>query len=271
MTTRLRWLRMWPRSMWWCGVAFVLCAAMPVFAQHAGRPPTRPIDRQSPLQANAPTTGVSISLRDDYLSLDLQNQQLHTVLRSIAQQGTIDIRHLEGVPNLPLSLSFTALPIVTGLQRLLRAAAVQSYVLVTTTQRDRVRVKRILFFADAPQSRTGRVSRERIRPTRRPKEPPPARPPAATPDEKPEERGTSDSVFDDIKTNTAARRLLSQLVHPNEQVRDRALERLVRLIEDDDKQVELLEFLEPLLEDLGSEERQEREEARREIRKLLRR
>ena len=225
------------------------------------------------MQADSPTAGASISLRNDRLSLDLRDQKLHTVLRSIAQQGAIDIRHLEGVPNTPLSLTFTALPVVTGLQRLLRAAAVQSYVLVTTKQRDRVRVKRILFFADASQLRTGRVSRERIRPTRRPIASPPAQPSrqAAASDERPEERETSDSVFDDIKTNTAARRLLSQLVHPNEQVRDRALERLVRLIEDDDKQVELLEFLEPLLEDLGSDERQAREEARREIRKLLRR
>ena len=85
------------------------------------------------------------------------------------------------------------------------------------------------------------------------------------------EDSESDSVFDDIKTNTAARRLLSQLVHPNEQVRDRALERLVRLVESDDKQAELLEFLEPLMEDLSSDDRTERDEARQEIRKLLRR
>jgi hypothetical protein len=90
--------------------------------------------------------------------------------------------------------------------------------------------------------------------------------PAATSD-----NGNTASVFEDIKTNTAARRLLSQLVHPNEQVRERALERLVRLVENDDKQAELLEFLEPLMEGLSSEERTERDEARQEIRKLLRR
>ncbi len=60
-------------------------------------------------------------------------------------------------------------------------------------------------------------------------------------------------------------------MHPNEQVRERALERLVRLVDSDDKQAELLEFLEPLMEDLASEDRTEREEARQEVRKLLRR
>jgi hypothetical protein len=60
-------------------------------------------------------------------------------------------------------------------------------------------------------------------------------------------------------------------VHPNEQVRERALERLVRLVENDDKQAELIEFLEPLMEGLSSEDRTERDEARQEIRKLLRR
>jgi hypothetical protein len=77
------------------------------------------------------------------------------------------------------------------------------------------------------------------------------------------------SVFEELKTNTAARRLLSQLVHPNEQVRERALERLVRLVDSDDKQAEMLEVLEPLMEGLSSEDRTEREEARQEVRKLL--
>ena len=271
MTKRLGWLRVWQRWVWWAGVVFVLCTTMPVLAQPVAQSPVPSLGNQAPLPADSSSPGAAISLRDDRLSLDLRNQQLHTVLRSIAQQGAIDIRHLEGVPNTPLSLSFSALPVVTGLQRLFRAAAVQSYVLVTAKDRDRVRVKRILFFTDVPQTRTGRVSRERRRPARRSVAPPPARTSAASSDEKSEEKEESDSVFDDIKANTAARRLLSQLVHPNEQVRDRALERLVRLIDDDSKQVELLEFLEPLLEDLGSEDRQEREEARREIRKLLRR
>jgi hypothetical protein len=63
--------------------------------------------------------------------------------------------------------------------------------------------------------------------------------------------------------------LLSQLVHPNEQVRERALERLVQLVGEDQKQAELLEFLEPIMDDLASEDKAARDEARAELRKLL--
>jgi hypothetical protein len=62
---------------------------------------------------------------------------------------------------------------------------------------------------------------------------------------------------------------LSQLVHPNEQVRERALESLIQLVGDDQKQAQLLEFLEPLMDDLASEDKTAREDARAEIRKLL--
>jgi hypothetical protein len=86
-----------------------------------------------------------------------------------------------------------------------------------------------------------------------------------------QEETSGGSVFDDIKTNTAARRLLSQLVHPNEQVRERALERLVQLVGDDQKQAELLETLEPLMENLSSDDKTTRDDARVEIRKLLNR
>jgi hypothetical protein len=58
-------------------------------------------------------------------------------------------------------------------------------------------------------------------------------------------------------------------VHPNEQVRERALERLVQLVGDDQKQAELLEFLEPIMDDLASEDKGARDEARAELRKLL--
>ena len=76
-------------------------------------------------------------------------------------------------------------------------------------------------------------------------------------------------MFDDIKSNAAARRLLSQMMHPNEQVRERAFEGIVRLIGEDEKQRALMEFLEPLMEDLGAEDKATQDEAREEIRKLL--
>ena len=77
------------------------------------------------------------------------------------------------------------------------------------------------------------------------------------------------NVFDEIKSNAAARRLLSQMMHPNEQVRERAFEGLVRLVREDDKQRALMELLEPLMEDLGSGDQATQDEAREEIRKLL--
>ena len=84
-----------------------------------------------------------------------------------------------------------------------------------------------------------------------------------------DEGRTNGNVFDEIKSNAAARRLLSQMMHPNEQVRERAFEGLVRLVREDDKQRALMELLEPLMEDLGSGDKATQDEAREEIRKLL--
>jgi hypothetical protein len=221
--------------------------------------------------ASAPTNGVS--LRDNRLDIDVQDTELLSILEDIASQGEIDLRHSDALPRKRLSVQFADLPVVEGLKRLFRAAEIDSYVLVTQAQGDVVRVQRILFF---PTTASTDRSSERSRSERQLSasiQPPPlpeANPEAAEPKET-SDTDESASVFDDIKTNTAARRLLSQLVHPNEQVRERALERLVRLVETDDKQAELLEFLEPLMEGLSSEDRIERDEARQEIRKLLRR
>ncbi len=220
--------------------------------------------------AAAPLALAVVSLRNNHLDIDAQDQDLHDLINDIATQGDIKVSQLEGVPKKRLSLRFANLPIVTGLKRLFRAAEVESYVLITEAQGDAARVQRIMFFPPSD-------GRSRTRPSRggsrRPLSAPSLRPPPAEDRESSDDEGggESGSVFEELKTNTAARRLLSQLVHPNEQVRERALERLVRLVDSDDKQAELLEFLEPLMEDLASEDRAEREEARQEVRKLLRR
>ncbi|ETX02203.1 MAG: hypothetical protein ETSY1_04395 [Candidatus Entotheonella factor] len=211
----------------------------------------------------------AVNLHNNLLEIDVQDQDLHDILNHIATQGGIQISQLEGLPKKRLSLRFPKLPVVTGLKRLFRAAEVESYVLVTEVAGETTRVQRIMFF---PPSN----GRSQTRPSRAASRRPPAAPALRSPppdDRESEDDDESDSgsVFEDLKTNTAARRLLSQLVHPNEQVRERALERLVRLVDSDDKQAELLEFLEPLMEDLASEDRTEREEARAEVRKLLRR
>ena len=240
----------------------------PMTQRPAIRIPTSPTTDQD---APAPANG--ISLRNNRLGINVQDVELQSILEDIASQGDIDLRHSDSLPRKRISVRFADLPVLEGLKRLFRAAEIDSYVLVTQAQGDTVQVQRILFFpATAKAGRSpGRSRPERRLPT--PIRPPqlPERDREATEPRETSDDGDAESVFDDIKTNTAARRLLSQLVHPNEQVRERALERLVRLVESDDKQAELLEFLEPLMEDLSSEDRTEREEARQEIRKLLRR
>jgi hypothetical protein len=218
-----------------------------------------------------------VSLQDNRLSIDVREQDLRAVLATIATQGGIDVRHAEGLPNTRVSVRFAALPILDGLKRLFRAADVTSYALITEAAGESVQVRRILFL---PVPETAGSTRPAL-PTRRPLPGAAAGAPAVTEPVQPapqqgesdrrEEATSGGSVFDDIKNNTAARRLLSQLVHPNEEVRDRALERLVQLVGDDQKQAELLETLEPLMENLASDDKATRDEARAEIRKLLNR
>jgi hypothetical protein len=262
---------------------FVQAQAVP--AQPPQNRPKRRVVRARDIAAN-PFSLAAVSLRNNQLNIDVQDQDLHDILNDIATQGDIQISQLDGLPNKRLSLRFSKLPVVTGLKRLFRAAEVESYVLVTEAQGDTIRVQRILFF---PPSEGRPRTRSRREGSRMPHNPT-ALPPAPGDREGSDEEGresssvnepSSDSepssgsepgsVFEELKANTAARRLLSQLVHPNEQVRERALERLVRLVDSDDKQAELLEFLEPVMENLSSEDRAEREEARQEVRKLLRR
>jgi hypothetical protein len=220
------------------------------------------VAQRADVEANTP----SVSLENNRLNIDVQNYNVQDLLRDLVARGDIEVRHLDSIPSKNVSLRLANVPVVDGLKRLFRLADINSYVLITQEQGEAIRVQRILFFPAndiAPQAsvRSPGLSR-------------PA-PPASVPTAQSEsDRGggqDSDSVFQDLKTNTAARRLLSQLVHPNEQVRERALERLVRLVDNDDKQAELLEFLEPLMENMSSEDQIEREEARQEIRKLLRR
>lgn len=229
----------------------------------------------------APTTGAGgITLKDNQLSLDVRNQPLRTIVERIAAQGEMHVRHLQETPDTRVSIRFTAMPVVDGLKRLFRVADLPGYLLVVEGEGGQARVQQI-FFLPVEQGASRKTTRVASRPLRSrsapPRRPPRAAPPSRQRDDKDGENDDgregeeSQSVFETIKSNTTARRLLSQLVHPNEQVRERALERLVRLVGEDEKQAELLEFIEPLMDDLASDDRAVREEARTEIRKLLRR
>ncbi|MEE8301304.1 MAG: hypothetical protein V3S24_02600, partial [Candidatus Tectomicrobia bacterium] len=242
-------------------------------SQQAVPVPRQASDADRPPDVATSRTGVT--LRENVLSLDIRDQALRTVIERIATQGDIEVRHLQELPDKRISIRFTALPVVDGLKRLLRVADLPGYMLIIGVEGGQTRVQRILFLPGEQGNKRSRLA------SRPPRAQPPSRSRpvrATTPPRRPadKDKAAGDeeggrSVFDVIKSNTTARRLLSQLVHPNEQVRERALERLVRLVGDDEKQAELLEFLEPLMDDLASEERTVREEARTEVRKLLRR
>ena len=229
---------------------------------------------------------VKITLDQNGLSVDVQDQDLSAVVERIAELARIELRHPEGMPNRRVSIRFSSLSVVDGLKRLFRTAEVPGYLLQTAKQGGSMQVQRIVFLPEegttgassgrAAQRTPQTVAAQPPQPPR-PAPPPPAaatvppQPPGAVPQPPPaaDEGRASGTVFDEIKTNAAARRLLSQMMHPNEQVRERAFEGLVRLVREDDKQRALMELLEPLMEDLGSGEQATQDEAREEIRKLL--
>jgi hypothetical protein len=244
---------------------------------------TAPAQAPQPLSQNA-----KISLDQNGLSVDIQDQDLSAVIERIAELARIELRHPEGIPNSRVSIRFSSLSVINGLKRLLRAADVPGYFLQTVKQGDRVHVQRIVFLPEegTPGTSAGRTAQRApqvvaAQPPQPPRPAPPGLPPAAAtvPPQPPtappqqearaDEGRTSGNVFDEIKSNAAARRLLSQMMHPNEQVRERAFEGLVRLVREDDKQRALMELLEPLMEDLGSGDQATQDEAREEIRKLL--
>jgi len=278
------------------GVVCLLCclsAPDPSVAQgEALRPGRRGVPAAAP-PGNAPgqapqplAASARISLDERGLSVDVQEQDLPAVVERIAALARIELRHPEGMPNRRVSIRFAGLPLVDGLRRLFRTAEVPGYMLVTGKQGSSETVQRILFLPEEGGA-SASLGRNAARPTQaaavpplqppRPTIPPPPVPGAAPPPAPPqpqeevktEEGRNGGTIFDEIKSNAAARRLLSQMMHPNEQVRDRALEGLVRLVREDEKQRALMELLEPLMEDMSSEDKATQDEAREEIRKLL--
>jgi len=250
-----------------------------------------PAAPESTAPAKAPqalSQNAKIILDQNGLSVDVQDQDLSAVVERIAELARIELRHPEGMPNRRVSIRFSSLSVVNGLKRLFRVAEVPGYLLQTAKQGSSVHVQRIVFLPEEgpPGTSVGRTT-QRTPPVVAAQPPQPLRPapgvplqpPGAVPQPPPpappqgearaDTGSTSGNVFDEIKSNAAARRLLSQMMHPNEQVRERAFEGLVRIVREDDKQRALMELLEPLMEDLGSGDQATQDEAREEIRKLL--
>jgi hypothetical protein len=257
----------------------ILRAQSRIIPRSPTSPPVQvPPTGTSAARPSSPAGPVTVTLKDNRLSVEARDGDLRTVIERIAAQGNIEVRHLDSLPSTRVSLRFADLPTAEGLKRLFRAADVSGYALITETVDESVQVRRILFLPVAGGP-TG------VRPAGAPGRRPPTTPqPSAAPIAQAEPQssetqqegeqgavatGSGGSIFEEFRTNTTARRLLSQLVHPNEQVRERALESLIQLVGDDQKQAQLLEFLEPLMEDMASDDKTAREDARAEIRKLL--
>jgi hypothetical protein len=230
-----------------------------------------------------PSRPPKVALENNRLSVQAQNSDLRELLEKITTQAQIEVRHLDSLADHRVSVDFNALPMVDGLKRILRAAGVAGYALVTTPSGNEERARRLVFLKGSEgtegQRRTTSTAAAISGPAgaRRPPPPPQENRPTQQEqqqeqqqEEESEDQQSSATVFEDLKANATARRLLNQLIHPNEQVRERALEGIVRLIREDDKQRDLLEFLEPLMEDLSAEDKDTQEEAREEIRQLLR-
>ena len=210
------------------------------------------------------------------LSVDVENEDFGAIFRDIASQAQIEVSNLDGLPTRRISTRFSDLSLVEGLRRLLRVADVSGYALLTAHTEDGVKIERILFLNDSagpgitpraaattPRSAARRARRRAARAER-------ARSRAAAPS--PRERDSaSTSVFEDLQANPETERLLNQIVHPNEQVREQAIEGLMRLASGANKQRDLMEALEPYMDDLRHGDEETREEAQDNIRAMLRR
>jgi hypothetical protein len=210
------------------------------------------------VRLSRPASPASITLTANRLSVDARDSDLRTVIARIATQAKIEVHHLDGLPDTRVSVRFADLSVAAGLKRLFRAAELAGYALITETVGESIHVRRILLLP-AVEGSTGR--RAMASPGRRP--------PVESDSGETAASGDEGSVFEELTTNTTARRLLSQLIHPNEQVRERALESLLQVVGEEQKQAQLLEFVEPLMDDMASEDKTAREDARAEIRKLL--
>ena len=145
---------------WGSVLCLLLCLCLPGRADAQGEAPrssrrgvpspaapgstaTVPAKAPQPLSQNA-----RITLDQNGLSVDVQDQDLTAVVERIAELARIELRHPEGMPNRRVSIRFASLSVVNGLKRLFRAAEVPGYLLQTAKQGNSVRVQRIVFLPE---------------------------------------------------------------------------------------------------------------------------
>ncbi len=205
--------------------------------------------------------------------MDVQDEDVGAIFQDIAAQAQIEVSHLDGLPDRRISIRFTDLSLTEGIKRLLRVTGMPGYALITARTEDGVKIERILFLdgdaragdksraAVAPRTARRRARRLAAR-SERARSRTAARAPQGT------ERAST-SVFEDLRANPETERLLNEVVHPNEQVRERAIERLMRLASDTNKQRDLRAALDPYMDDLRHGDEEARGEARDDIRSML--
>ena len=215
-----------------------------------------------------------VVLEQGSLSVDVQDEDFGAVFRDIASRAKIEVSNLDGLPNRRISTRFTSLSLIDGVKRLLRVAGVPGFALITAHTEDGVKIERILFLdaneragagpraVTAPRTATRRARRVAARSAR-------TRSRAATPG--PERKDSAPTAFEDLNANPETERLLNQIVDSNAQVREQAIEGLMRLASGTSKQRDLIEALEPYVDDLRHGDEEAREEAQEDIRALLRR
>lgn len=223
-----------------------------------------------------PAIGVSgVAVTGDTLSVDVREEDFSLIFRTIASQVQFDVSNLDGLPSRRISTQFADLPVMDGIKRLLRVAGVAGYVILTAHSEGGVKIERVLFLdanvnagtepraASAQQMASRRARRMSLRSER-------ARSRRAT--VRPEENDrASTGGLDDLRASPETEQLLNQAVDADEQVRERAIEGLMRLAGGADGKRELIEALGPHLEALRHGDEEAREDAREDILSMIRR
>ena len=80
----------------------------------------------------------------------------------------------------------------------------------------------------------------------------------------------STGILEDLRASPETEQLLNQAVHPDEQVREQAIESLVRLVGGSDRKRDFMEALGPHLDDLRHGDEEARQEARDDILSMIR-
>lgn len=236
--------------------------------------PVRSQEAGAPDRGRAREVAGVVATRDT-LSVDVRGEDFAAIFRNVAAGAQFEVSNLEGLPGRHISTRFNDLPVMEGVKRLLRVAGVAGYVIVTAHSGDRVKIERILFLdgnanagaeprvaatrrTASRRARRMNVRSERARSRRAPRNPREA-------DKRPS------AVLDDLRDSPETEQFLNQAVHPDEQVRERAIEGLVRLVGGSDRKPDLMEALGAHLDELRHGDEEAREEAREEILSIIRR